>query len=1099
MTNHIYVKQIQTNTIAKLEYQAINLVDICSDIDDTLSNKDFETTWSIGVDYRDKRPQLRTGTFADFAKYLVNGFGNCLSNENKDKSGAVFPSSILPNRSDKTFADFDARHWITLDYDDGDIDPMDLLSKLSGYAFVAHTSFTSMGKHKKTDTQNGLKLKIWVPLANPIPLDIWGDVSVNKSITGRSTSDQVEKIKLFFDQLLGYENDASSFTSVQLQNRPAINSLTIGTYGVLPFWFHNTNPNAKLFDIADASHIIMPPPIKLERIELKESSEEIEERDYIKSSGKKRNDQFENNIRTFAIKYPDELVQMITKHNFSSNYKTTSFGTTGGKLSEKGPTLNALIVAGKILCRDTSKADGHIIYRQVIKPIWQAIQSATSTKDCSETWDATKIDDRNFIGFFMSVLSQSDKLDITARVSVHTQEWYNTRKDAYDFSTLDYYSKFTTSNNKLSSAQYDGSGITISPFGSGKTYAALNLRNDVLVAVPTQAIAQQNKSIMCVTWDKVFATLLAMKANPPKTLVIDEFHGIYLSAYRAYAISQVELAIEYCTEKGIDVRIQTGTIDKEEVEAYQKAYGLKAVVEQNSYNPMDKVTYHCVSIGSAKPKPKPKVETDETDESNTEEVIETKQEVKAKKSTNAVYSLIHEIIEKNNDELIYVVRDHKSGNEQIAAALSMDGIKAIAIDRTKINDESSIDKALIDKYAKDGGFEMKSSGVQVLLVTRLGVEGVNVQDKVDHASVIVCGDIEHQYLKQASGRFRNAGAVDLWHMVGYLKDRYATKESLEKVYDDMATTIKHQCKRWNSDPDRDPMTLNTYIPGASNFRTKYSSIGWTYYPNVEVLGETHWAGSMRYTYITNKMFYHSIAYQRIDMKLFGCQLGKVYRMTDIEDIDSDVIERVEEVIKSTEEEYTDNINYAFDKIGDYDSGYQYQIFDKEMSQFDWYNSYRLSMDQLFKINDDTNLIPLDMRSAITDYLLGKTRMTTIQHKLNQSRDPFVKEIRDEYKGKYLTIDEIRQVIQKVADNHIDRMMRIISSRPSCAVWGSAIDQLRFTKDNMWYGKLREAGDIDIKSAKEFAEINGILSFTKESKRTIEVDGEKKKIKTYLVG
>ena len=472
MTNYIYVKQIQTKTITNLEYRAINLVDICADIDTTLSNKDFETTWSIGYDYRDKRPKLKTGTFADFAKYLVNGFGNCLSNENKDKSGAVFPSSILPNRSDKTFADFDARHWITLDYDDGTIDPMDLLSKLSGFSYVAHTSFTSMGKHKKTDTQNGLKLKIWVPLAIPIPLSIWGDVSVNKLTTGRSTSDPVEQIKLYLDQLLGYDNDASSFTSVQLQNRPAINSLTIGTYGVLPCWYHNANPNAKLFDISDASHITIPTPIKLERIELTESSEEIEERDYTKSSGKKSNDQFENNIRLFAIRYPDELVQMITKHNFSSNYQSTTFGNTGGKLSDKGPTLNALIVAGKILCRGTSKADGNIIYRQVIKPIWQAIQSATSTKDCYDTWNATKIDDRNFIGFFMSVLSHSDKLDITTRVSVYSQEWYNTRKDAYDFSTLDHFSKFTTSNNKLSSAQYDGSGITISPFGSGKTYTA---------------------------------------------------------------------------------------------------------------------------------------------------------------------------------------------------------------------------------------------------------------------------------------------------------------------------------------------------------------------------------------------------------------------------------------------------------------------------------------------------------------------------------------------------------------------------------------------------------------------------------------------------
>ena len=157
------------------------------------------------------------------------------------------------------------------------------------------------------------------------------------------------------------------------------------------------------------------------------------------------------------------------------------------------------------------------------------------------------------------------------------------------------------------------------------------------------------------------------------------------------------------------------------------------------------------------------------------------------------------------------------------------------------------------------------------------------------------------------------------------------------------------------------------------------------------------------------------------------------------------------------------------------------------------------MDQLFVIDPETNFIPSDMKKDVIGYLLGKTRMSTLQHKINQSRDPFIKEIREEYKGKYLDMDQIRKVLQAVADNHIDRMAHVLSTTRSCQFWFDALDYLRGTKDNMWFGKIDARGLIKIKSAKEFAETNGILSFIRESKKVIEVDGEKKRIKTYLAG
>ena len=117
--------------------------------------------------------------------------------------------------------------------------------------------------------------------------------------------------------------------------------------------------------------------------------------------------------------------------------------------------------------------------------------------------------------------------------------------------------------------------------------------------------------------------------------------------------------------------------------------------------------------------------------------------------------------------LVYVVHDNGKSNAAIAAALDSKGVNTMCVSReniTKILELPTNKRDALTDFIESDKFKMKSHNLNCIITTRIGCEGVNVCDVVDSVSVIVVGDLDPTYIRQSSGRFRNAKNIDVMHL-----------------------------------------------------------------------------------------------------------------------------------------------------------------------------------------------------------------------------------------------------------------------------------------------------------------------------------------------
>ena len=113
---------------------------------------------------------------------------------------------------------------------------------------------------------------------------------------------------------------------------------------------------------------------------------------------------------------------------------------------------------------------------------------------------------------------------------------------------------------------------------------------------------------------------------------------------------------------------------------------------------------------------------------------------------------------------VLILNNHKSENKAFVEAIAKNNIKSFNVDAdvTKVDGEEAF------VLANDGQYRMND--YQAIFGTYSLVEGLNILDFLEYASVIFVGDEAPQYIMQLNGRFRKVGIqIDTFHLVNTLE------------------------------------------------------------------------------------------------------------------------------------------------------------------------------------------------------------------------------------------------------------------------------------------------------------------------------------------
>lgn len=755
----------------------------------------------------------------------------------------------------------------------------------------------------------------------------------------------------------------------------------------------------------------------------------------------------------------DTLLDIIKSKNIESGYTTSNYVSPtnphdDNSASYHPASLNSLAIACILIGDGSSKT-----FKQVFEPIAEIIRRANA-KSNADVWHAVrKVSGKNFAGWFAHVLTIEEKVKLNL-IGGLPQLTYRDECLADNAK----WTSFRNADNRLSDVEYVKAGVINSPFGSGKTYIPTQPYNHhMVIGVPTRAIRDQNTSDRCVTWDKLNKTVSDRigAGNGVNTVVIDEAHGLPLIHYRSNAAASLNAVIDRCVTNGVDVVFQTGTMDYAEAALLMDGCGYNPndyTLRRNTYNPMGKVLYQPVAIS------------------------------KGVSQQSALLTLITKHVLLNNiDELIYVVRDSIDDNEAIARELNeVWNINALSIDSKSI--EAKVSK-IMDDYRDNREFQMKDHGLQVILVTRLGCEGVNVCDDIEHGSVIVMHpNIEHQFLKQCSGRFRKAKSVSLYHCAVGNKMRYKDMDLVRTEFEDRRNVMDGLIKSYNK----------RYYRNISNFRESFPfsdivsealQLGfvWDYDSNKMV--RAAWFDVAEYNHVSQHKFYQSIGHQMINMEVFGCSIAdKCLSIApdDKLDISQETIDGIEldgiELCTSITDImvnvkklcYIIDDNFVLPDTTVLNALAVYKRYEAELIQ----NEFREAGQSTIS-NTELKLIE--------QYLNKKVTMKEMISMIKVGQQTCVRDMRTAYIGKKLSMVEIAGLVNWLLGQHIAGLMNQGYTR---------CDAIRLlnTINNMWCGKVDSSGNFSGRYPRNLLQDYGVLNFGKESSALF----EGKKVKVFPV-
>ena len=1058
-TTNIYRITTQT-TNEDLDAIIASVPDIQTNIEFAFADSYIDTNGDIVPAGRNRTPANTTvESWADFVAFILQDSNKEI--HKKENIMGIFGCQFAPGATSKALENMTLKSpLLPLDLEGTGLD-VNMITPLLDQLDCAYVIYTT---HSSNAPGKGNRLRVWMPLSRSYTPEQWGSASLHQDGTIWKDLKHYLYNKWGFIPDSPTKNDGTSAGIGHYQAAPAINPAV----GYVEVWISNNNKTLDLDYHLNAIPLAdrYSPKIKLQKI-VQTTTAEVDE-EFIESQS---DNKFEEQV---IVVMEDEdrfeqLLAIIKSKGIKAKYNDSNIGAGGSRSS--------LAMAIQKLFGKSSTAK-----RRFFDPIFDIISTDKSVQESNKVWANVEKDSFGYIGFFYSLLTNADKEKL-GFISNTSSDQY--RKDL--IADNNKWGIFTNKGNYVSKVEYQYSGVINSPFGTGKTTTVKSI-SKALMGVPTKAIREQARHSKVDTWDSINKRFTQEMQDEfdEHTIVIDEFHGIPLAHYRPKAMTEIYHIIDRASYNN-KILFQTGTLDYVEAEALSKSLRIRNFkLQKNSYNPMKKVTYIPVTY---------------------EERV---------KKNDTLYTLVADIIKKSPDELVYIVRDNKEANNEIAEELIKKGIYAIAINADKVSTiekifedrkdpakpkvELSTEQIVIHKFMNNGDFEMgnytyprtapasnpvvpldydpayfdfsdvvspkpvEGKKLQVILITRMGCEGVNVQDKVDHASVIVIGDIEHVFLKQSSGRFRAAGAVDLYHVVGHTKMRGCDIDAVCTEWETNEYWIKKKIDQFNDRPDhkRERRHLNTYEDEPS-LDAKSLVFGYVYDSIQKKIVKAQWYPLCKLMHISNHTFYQSWKNQITNMEVFGCTISpsmlKIGTELEISEQTIESIElREEERIRKINIQITQAFTKSTEAIDDDYLGttplYDVWVY---ISNIDYNKAKEIkeAMEASGITDVSESFIPV-----ITQYFtnqIGGEEMKTIIATKNQK---YTQDKLAEWKGKTITKEDMIAIAQGLLDSHIALRVRDGMTRTE------AIETMSRFSD-LWKDKMDKEGKVKLGKVQSF--------------------------------
>lgn len=286
----------------------------------------------------------------------------------------------------------------------------------------------------------------------------------------------------------------------------------------------------------------------------------------------------------------------------------------------------------------------------------------------------------------------------------------------------------------IESLNVDFIGINAAP-GMGKTHywksLSFNGTTQYIMGVPTKIIAAQQADSRICTYDAAGGRLRRMLNDMPdaKTYaVIDETHNVYQIDYREFATGGL-IDIIRNRDNLYQVVCQSGTWEPKYIKKLAEINGgTYASVKFVNPNP-NNLTYQAV--------------------------------YKEYESNIKVNEMVFSEMAAHNYCPVLIIRQKIAENDKLAEQLNAAGVNAIATDKDTVD---TVKSGPAYEFINDAAFEMCNHGLEAIVSTSIAIEGVNIQDNISEALVIVVGgSIDPSYIVQAAGRFRHAKTVHVKH------------------------------------------------------------------------------------------------------------------------------------------------------------------------------------------------------------------------------------------------------------------------------------------------------------------------------------------------
>ena len=385
--------------------------------------------------------------------------------------------------------------------------------------------------------------------------------------------------------------------------------------------------------------------------------------------------------------------------------------------------------------------------------------------------------------------------------------------------------------------------------GSGKTHIMTKYRpGSTLMLVPTLTIVLQAGSHNIAGVDHVLtfdAGAAGLDKGDYGRCTWDEGHNAGLIPYRHGAIASLDKLI---SQRPKHLLVQSATVDYSAHVMMADLYGATNPVFIKFMQPITSTKYYKRAI--------------------------------IQKGVSRNKAILFEITTAvNAGRKVYVIHDQKQDNKTIADALKAMGINAATIDASIIDSKAC--PIANDFVSKD--FSFGKHGLQVVLSTRLGCEGINIKDADTEVTVIIAGELDPEFVRQTYGRFRNADTVYGVHISNggtYRKtivDEYRKKRELEIASrrSDIVGYRADCISRGISMSQQNFMDYFIKRGIEGNVLTELARDGW-YFDKVTNEPQEYWFAPMVLRSEIEKIkFYQSLEHQRVYMEVAGFEVDDV--------------------------------------------------------------------------------------------------------------------------------------------------------------------------------------------------------------------------------